>query len=200
VRQTLHYIVSDGMRAGDVIERIRALIKKAPPRKESLQINTTVLEVTALTRGEILKNRVAVRTQLADDLPPVQADRVQLQQVMLNLIINAIEAMRGIAEETRELVITTSRNGSCGIVVSLRDSGPGLDPKEADRLFEAFYTTKAEGMGMGLTICRSIIEAHGGRMWAAANDPQGAVFQFTLPLEPKEIVPTARASPISAAP
>ena len=200
VRQTLHYIVSDGMRAGDVIERIRALIKKAPPRKESLQINTTVLEVTALTRGEILKNRVAVRTQLADDLPPVQADRVQLQQVMLNLIINAIEAMRGIAEETRELVITTSRNGSCGIVVSLRDSGPGLDPKEVDRLFEAFYTTKAEGMGMGLTICRSIIEAHGGRMWAAANDPQGAVFQFTLPLEPKEIVPTARASPISAAP
>jgi len=198
-RQTLDCIASDGMRAGDVIDRIRALIKKAPPRKESLQINKTVLEVTSLTRGEVFKNGIAVRTQLAEGLPPVQADRVQLQQVMLNLIVNAIEAMRGVAEGSRQLLITTGRNGASGIVVSLRDSGPGLDSKDLDRLFEAFYTTKTQGMGMGLAICRSIIEAHGGRLWAAANEPQGAVFQFTLPLEPDEIAPAEQASPTRAA-
>ncbi|WP_349509715.1 ATP-binding protein [Bradyrhizobium sp. Tv2a-2] len=200
VRQTLGYIVSDGMRASEVIDRIRALIKKAPPKKESLQINKTVLEVTALTRGEVLKNRVAVRTQLEDGLPPVQADRVQLQQVLLNLIINAIEAMRAVAEGSRQLLITTARDGAGSIVVSLRDTGTGLDPKEADRLFEAFYTTKAEGMGMGLAICRSIVEAHGGRLWATANEPRGAIFQFSLPLEPVEAIPTGHASLTSRGP
>jgi signal transduction histidine kinase len=178
------------MRASDVIDRIRGLIKKAPPKRESLHINKTVLEVTALTRGEVLKSRVKVRTQLEEGLPPVEADRVQLQQVLLNLIINAIEAMRGVAEGSRELMITTARNGSGSIMVSLRDTGPGLDPKEVDRVFEAFFTTKAEGMGMGLAICRSIIEAHGGRLWATANEPRGAIFQFTLPLEPVEAIPS----------
>jgi PAS domain S-box-containing protein len=190
VQQTLNYIISDGMRASDVIDRIRGLIKKAPPKRESLHINKTVLEVTALTRGEVLKSRVKVRTQLEEGLPPVEADRVQLQQVLLNLIINAIEAMRGVAEGSRELMITTARNGSGSIMVSLRDTGPGLDPKEVDRVFEAFFTTKAEGMGMGLAICRSIIEAHGGRLWATANEPRGAIFQFTLPLEPVEAIPS----------
>jgi PAS domain S-box-containing protein len=199
VRQTLGYIVSDGMRASEVIDRIRALIKKAPPKKESLQINKAVLEVTALTRGEVLKNRVAVRTQLDDGLPPVQADRVQLQQVLLNLIINAIEAMRTV-EGSRQLLIATARDSSGSIVVSLRDTGTGLDPKEVDRLFEAFYTTKAEGMGMGLAICRSIVEAHGGRLWATANDPRGATFQFTLPLEPVETIPTGHATLTSRGP
>ncbi|MBR0719161.1 CHASE3 domain-containing protein [Bradyrhizobium liaoningense] len=186
LQESLEYIVSDGLRAGDVIGRIRALIKKTPPRKEDLEINKAVLEVIALTRAEALKHSVSVRTQLAEGLPPIQADRVQLQQVILNLIVNAVDAMSGVSEGARELLISTETDASNSVRVSLRDSGPGLDPKNADRLFEAFYTTKAAGMGMGLAICRSIIEAHGGRMWACANEPRGAVFQFTLPLEQDE--------------
>jgi len=183
VRQTFGYILGDGMRAGDVVDRIRALIKKAPPRKEALKINETVLEVMALTRGEAVRNGVKVRTELAEGLPLIQADRVQLQQVILNLIINAVEAMSGVGDGQRELLISTGRDTSDSVLVSLRDSGPGLDPSAVDRLFQAFYTTKAEGMGMGLAICRSIVEAHGGRMWAGASEHQGAVFQFTLPLD-----------------
>ena len=182
VRQTFGWITSDGMRAGDIIGRIRALIRNAPPQKENLEINQAVLEVIALTRSEAFKNGVSVRTQFAEDLPPIQADRVQLQQVVLNLIVNAIEAMAAVGEGGRELLISTGRDASDGVHVTLRDSGPGLDPKNVERLFEAFYTTKPTGMGMGLAICRSIIEAHGGRMWAGANEPRGAVFQFTLPL------------------
>jgi C4-dicarboxylate-specific signal transduction histidine kinase len=182
VRQTLGWITSDGMRAGDIIGRIRALIRNAPPQKENLEINPAVLEVIALTRNEAFKNGVSVRTQFAEGLPAVQADRVQLQQVVLNLIVNAIEAMAAVGEGERELLISTGRDASDGVHVTLRDSGLGLDPKNVERLFEAFYTTKPTGMGMGLAICRSIIEAHGGRMWAGANEPRGAVFQFTLPL------------------
>jgi len=198
IRQTLEAIVGDGMRAADIIGRIRTLIKKAPPRKEALQINEAVLEVIALTRGQMLKSSVAVRTRLTDGLPLVQADRVQLQQVILNLIVNAVEAMSGVGEGKRELLISTAASASDGILVTLRDSGPGVDPNNADRLFEAFFTTKAEGMGMGLAICRSIIEAHGGRMWAGANEPRGAVFQFTLPLEPDEAVAHREAGPVPA--
>ncbi|WP_063682486.1 ATP-binding protein [Bradyrhizobium stylosanthis] len=186
VRQTFGWITGDGMRAGDVIGRIRALIRKAPPQKEDMEINQAVLEVVALTRSEAFKNGVSVQTQLAEGLPPVQADRVQLQQVILNLIVNAIEAMAAVGEGGRELLISTGRDASDGVQVTLRDSGPGLDPKNVESLFEAFYTTKPTGMGMGLAICRSIIEAHGGRMWAGANEPRGAVFQFTLPLAPEE--------------
>ena len=181
-RQALGRIVSDGKRVGDVMDRIRALIKKAPPRNEDLEINDAVLEVIALTSAEVLKNGVSVRTQLAEGLPVIRADKVQVQQVILNLIINAVEAMSGVDEGERELLISTGRDASNGVLVSLRDSGPGLGPKTLDRLFEAFYTTKAQGMGMGLAISRSIIEAHGGRMWAGANEPRGAVFQFSLPL------------------
>ena len=184
VRQTLGCINRDGMRAGDVIGRIRALIKKAPPRKEELEINEAVLEVIALTRAEVLKSGVSVRTQLAKGLPVVRADRVRLQQVILNLIINAVEAMSGVGEGARELLINTGRDASNGVLISLRDSGLGLDPKSLDRLFEAFYSTKAQGMGLGLAISRSIIEAHGGRLWASANVPRGAVFQFTVPASP----------------
>jgi PAS domain S-box-containing protein len=184
VRQTLGCINRDGMRAGDVIGRIRALIKKAPPRKEELEINEAVLEVIALTRAEVLKSGVSVRTQLAEGLPVIRADRVQLQQVILNLIINAVEAMSGVGEGARELLISTGRDASNGVLISLRDSGPGLDPKSLDRLFEAFYTTKAQGMGLGLAISRSIIEAHGGRLRASANVPRGAVFRFTVPASP----------------
>ncbi|MGY4287565.1 PAS domain S-box-containing protein [Bradyrhizobium sp. LM2.7] len=186
VRQTFDWITSDGTRAGDIIGRIRALIRSAPPQKENLEINQAVLDVIALTRSEAFKNRVSVRTQFAEGLPSVQADRVQLQQVMLNLIVNAVEAMGAVSEGGRELLISTGRDASNGVHVALRDSGPGLDPKNVERLFEAFYTTKPTGMGMGLAICRSIIEAHGGRMWAGANEPRGAVFQFTLPLAADE--------------
>ncbi|MFK4506288.1 CHASE3 domain-containing protein [Bradyrhizobium daqingense] len=193
VRQTFGLIAGDGMRAGAIIGRIRALIRKAPPQKEYMEINQAVLEVIALTRSEAFKNGVSVRTQLAEDLPPIQADRVQLQQVMLNLIVNAVEAMASVGEGGREMLISTGRDASNGVHVTLRDSGPGLDPKNAERLFEAFYTTKPTGMGMGLAICRSIIETHGGRMWASANEPRGAVFEFTLPLASDETAGLLRA-------
>jgi PAS domain S-box-containing protein len=198
IRQTFDSIVSDGMRASDVIGRIRALIKKAPAQMESLEVNAAVREVIALTRGEAVKNRVSVRTQLAEGLPLIQADRVQLQQVILNLIINAIEAMSSVGDGPRELQITTSRAASNSVLVSLRDSGPGLDPNSVEHVFEAFYTSKDKGMGMGLAICRSIIEAHGGRMWASVNESRGAVFQFTLPLEPHETVSAGHVNPMPA--
>jgi signal transduction histidine kinase len=132
-----------------------------------------------------------VQTDLADDLPLIEGDRVQLQQVVLNLIINAVEVMSGVSKGARELLISTGKAEAGGMLVAVRDSGPGLDPKSADRLFEAFYTTKPGGMGMGLAICRSIIEGHGGRLWASTNEPRGAVFQFTLPAERDAIVPAS---------
>ena len=189
VREALDCIVRDGNRAGAVIARIRALIKKAPARKDSLDINEAIREVIVLTRGEAVKNGVSVQTQLASGLPSVQGDRVQLQQVLLNLIMNAIEAMSGMSEGTRELRISTGEPESGGVVVAVCDSGPGLAPEAFGRLFEAFHTTKSSGMGMGLSICRSIIEAHGGRVWASVNEPRGAVFQFTLPPKQDETVP-----------
>ena len=198
VRQILGQITNDSRRAGDVIGRIRALIKKAPPRTESLEINEVILEVIALTRGEAMQNGVSVRTQLAAGLPFVEADRVQLQQVILNLTINAVEAMSDVSEGARELLIATCGYASNGVLVSLRDSGPGLDSMSLERPFDAFYTTKSSGLGMGLSICRSIIEAHGGRIWASANEPQGAVFHFTLPLERDETVAAEHAGPVSA--
>ncbi|MEH2474380.1 PAS domain S-box-containing protein [Nitrobacteraceae bacterium AZCC 2161] len=180
VDDALSLIVKEGNRAGEVVARIRALIKKVPAQKDAVEINDAIREVIALTRTEAANNSVSVRMQLAEGLPCVQGDRVQLQQVLLNLIINAIEAMRDIGEEERELLIST-RNEPDGVSVEVRDSGPGFAPADLDRVFEAFYTTKPGGLGMGLSICRSIIEAHGGRLWASANLPRGASFQFTLP-------------------
>jgi PAS domain S-box-containing protein len=181
-RQALGDIIRDGNRAGEVINRIRGLFKRAPSRNDRLDINETILEVIALTRSEVQKNCVSLQTRLANGLPPVQGDRIQLQQVILNLIVNAVEAMSGASEGTRELMISTGKDASSALLVAVRDSGSGLDPEGLDRLFDAFYTTKPSGMGMGLSICRSIIEAHGGRVWATANVPQGAVLQFTLPV------------------
>jgi C4-dicarboxylate-specific signal transduction histidine kinase len=180
-RQALGRIVKDGNRAGEVIGRIRALIKKVPRRHDPVDINETILEVIALTRSELLRNGVSLQTQLAEGMPLIQGDRIQLQQVILNFIVNAIEAMSGVSEGSRELLVSTEEDGSDGVLVAVRDSGPGLPPQSLERLFDAFYTTKPGGMGMGLSICRSIIEAHGGRVWAGANAPKGAVFQFTLP-------------------
>jgi C4-dicarboxylate-specific signal transduction histidine kinase len=182
-RQALNRIFANGNRASEVISRIRGLIKKTPPSKDAVEINEAILEVIALTRGEVLKNDVSVQTQLAEDLPPIQGDRVQLQQVILNLIINAVEAMRCVSERARELLIRTGKDASGGVLVVVQDSGPGVSPESFDRLFDAFYTTKPSGMGMGLSICRSIIEAHDGRLWAVPHDGPGATFQFTLPID-----------------
>jgi signal transduction histidine kinase len=181
-RQALGATIEQGNRATDVIERIRALIKKAPPRKDALEINGAILEVIALTRDEILKKGVSVQTQLAEGLPLIQGDRVQLQQVILNLIVNAVEAMSAVSEGARELLISTGKDASGGVLVAVRDSGPGLNPESFDRLFDAFYTTKPSGMGMGLSICRSIVEAHGGRIWASLTAAPGTTLQCILPV------------------
>ena len=182
-KEAFQQIVADGYRAAAVIARIRDLIKKAPPRKGRLNINRTIREVIELTRGEAVKNCVSVQMELADDLPVIEGDRVQLQQVMLNLIVNGIQAINDVADGQRDLLITTEGTKD-GVRVRVRDTGPGLSSEKLERLFEPFYTTKPNGMGMGLSICRSIIEAHGGRLWATGHASQGAVFQFTIPARP----------------
>ncbi len=182
-RQALGRIVKDGNRAGEVIARIRALVEKSPPRKDWLKINETILEVVFLTASEVNENRISVQTQLSNDLPLILGDRIQLQQVILNLIKNAVEAMSAVSDGPRELLVSSGKDESKGVLVAVRDSGPGLDPNAFGKLFDTFYTTKPEGMGMGLAISRSIIEAHGGRLWATANEPRGAIFQFTLPAD-----------------
>jgi PAS domain S-box-containing protein len=180
VRHALDLIMEAGIRAAEVIDRIRALVSKAPPRKDWVDITVAIREVIALTKGEIVKNSVSVQTRLAEGLPFVQGDRVQLQQVLLNLIVNAVEAMSGTSEGQRELLISTEKIES-GIAVMVQDSGPGLSPATVGRVFESFHTTKPGGLGLGLSICRSIIEAHRGRLWATNNVRQGATFHFTLP-------------------
>jgi len=180
-RQSAEAVIADGHRAGEIIARIRALATKAPSRKDWVDVNETILEVVALARSEVQSNGVSLRARLAEDLPLILGDRIQLQQVLLNLIINAIEAMNEVSDAPRELFIASAKDDSQGVLVAVRDSGPGLDLGGLDRLFHAFYTTKPQGMGMGLAISRSIVEAHGGRLWATAHVPHGAVFQFTLP-------------------
>jgi PAS domain S-box-containing protein len=180
-RHALNCAVNDGIRAAEVIDRIRELVRKAPPRKDRLEINGAIREVIELARGEAVKNRVSVQMQLAEGLPLIEADRVQLQQVILNLIINAIQAMTGTSDGLRELLIRTGKADPDGVLVAVRDSGPGLAPGTLELVFEPFHTTKPDGLGLGLSICRSIIEAHGGRLWAGANVPRGANFQFTVP-------------------
>jgi PAS domain S-box-containing protein len=181
VTEALTCIVNDVDRASEVLDRIGCLVKKAPPRKEVVDLNAAVLEVAALIRSEAVKTGVTVATQLADELPRIRCDRVQLQQVMLNLIVNAIQSMSGVEDGTREIHISTVSIEPEGVRVAVRDTGHGLRPESLPRLFEPFYTTKPDGMGMGLSICRSIIEAHGGRLWAATCEPRGALFQFTIP-------------------
>jgi signal transduction histidine kinase len=179
----LSLIVKEGNRAGEVVGRVRALIKKLPAGKDAVAIDDAILEVIALTRAEAANNSVSVQTQFAEGLPRVQCDRVQLQQVILNLIINAIQSMSSVEDGNRELHISTVSIEPEGVRVGVRDTGSGLSPESLSRLFEPFYTTKPEGMGMGLSICRSIIEAHGGRLWATGCEPRGALFQFTIPAD-----------------
>jgi PAS domain S-box-containing protein len=184
VRQALGRIVRDGTRAGEVIGRIRALVKKVPARRELfLDVNEAIREVIALTQTETQRSAVKSESRLADDLPFVSADRVQLQQVMINLIINAIEAMAGAGDGPRELTIVSGVDDANEVFVEVHDTGPRLDPEKLDRLFQSFYTTKPDGIGLGLAISRSIAEAHGGRLSAAPNKPRGAVFRLTLPVE-----------------
>jgi C4-dicarboxylate-specific signal transduction histidine kinase len=180
---TLDQIAQNTERAGEIFGRIRALVTKAPQRKDPFHINEAVSEVIELAQGEVQKNRIAVAMALGDGLPLIQGDRIQLQQVMLNLINNAVQAMGAVGVERRELVICTTKTEPNSISVAVSDSGPGLDPANLEHPFEAFYTTKPGGLGMGLSICRSIIEAHGGRLWATANTPRGATFQFALPVQ-----------------
>jgi PAS domain S-box-containing protein len=181
VQEALTDIVNDGVRAAEVVKRIRALTKKAPPQKDRLEVNGLILEIIELTRGEAAKHGVSILTELADLLPVVEADRVQLQQVLLNLIVNALEAMDADDEGPKELLISTGKVEPSGARVAVQDSGPGLEALMLERVFESFYTTKPTGFGLGLSICRSIIEAHGGRLWASKNQRRGATFQFTLP-------------------
>jgi PAS domain S-box-containing protein len=181
VREALACIVRDADRGKDIVDRIRAHIKKAPARNDRFDINEAIGEVIEMVRAPIEKNRVLVRTRLAAGLTSVWGDRVQLQQVVLNLILNAIEAMGSVEERARMLSIRTEQRGPEGILVAVHDSGPGVDPEHLQRVFDPFYTTKNSGLGMGLSICRSIIDGHGGRLWADTNEPRGAVFQFTLP-------------------
>jgi len=180
-RSTLDNIVADGKRAREVIARIRALTKRQAPRQDLLDLNRKIVDVLSFVGHELASHDVVIETRLDGTLPKVMGDRVQLQQVLLNLIKNAIEAMSGVTDRRRELTIVSERRPD-GVVVEVRDSGIGLDAHDAERLFEAFYTTKPEGLGIGLSISRSMVEAHGGRLWAAPNAPHGAVFALSLPV------------------
>jgi C4-dicarboxylate-specific signal transduction histidine kinase len=181
-RQAVERIINDSYRASEVISRIRSLVKKAPPRNDVVDLNEVITEVLALAQSEARRSHVNVKTELASGLPAVCGDRVQLQQVILNLIINGLEAIAKTTEGERELSVTSGRDDSKNLIVTVRDSGEGLDPSKLENVFDAFFTTKAEGMGMGLAISRTIIESHGGRLWATSNSARGAVFQFTLPV------------------
>jgi signal transduction histidine kinase len=201
-REAIRRIIRDGKRGGEIIGRIRALAKKAPPKKDWLDLNETIGEVIAMARSEVQRNGVLLQTKLANNLPLILGDKIQLQQVILNLLMNAVEAMSGSGEGPRELGVNSEKVAEIHgeskeeryenrdltdtewthVLITVRDSGPGLDPRRLNRLFDPFYTTKPQGMGMGLAISRSIVEAHGGRLWAKASEPRGAVFQFTLPI------------------
>jgi len=183
VRLAVSRIVRDGSRAANVLRSLRALARKAPPRRDSCHLNEIIEDVIQLTHGEAVAQRVSVRANLARDLPVLRGDSVQLQQVILNLVINAIEAMSSVPDGKRELLISTEADSNRARV-TVRDCGPGLDSKALHRIFEAFYTTKADGLGVGLSLCRSIIESHRGKVWASQNRGRGgATFSFTLPLD-----------------
>jgi PAS domain S-box-containing protein len=200
VKEALACVVDDADRAGEILDRIRDHIKKAPPRKESVDLNQAITDVIALAQGVIVKDGVSVQTHLTEGLSDAQADSVQLQQVVLNLILNAVEAMSSVKKGAREMSISTEQHQAGGVLVTVRDSGPGIDPEHLDRVFDAFYTTKSSGVGMGLSICRSIINAHGGRLWADVNAPRGAVFRFTLPGADKELTNSHRPAHLTRKP
>jgi C4-dicarboxylate-specific signal transduction histidine kinase len=181
-RDSLSSIREDGMRAGDVIRGLRALARKSGPQLTRLDIDDVVREVLALARGELRRHDVVLRAELAAEDRPVMGDRVQLQQVLLNLIMNGVEAMREVTERARELTISTALAEPGSVLVAVQDTGAGLDPAVSQRMFQPLFTTKPDGLGMGLSICRSIVEAHGGRLWVSPRAPHGADIRFTVPL------------------
>jgi signal transduction histidine kinase len=189
-RLTAQRTIRDGHRASDVIARLRALFSKKGTARESVDLNDATREVTALVSSELQRNRVTLRTELGDDLPAVIGDRVQLQQVILNLILNASEAMSGVDDRPRHLVIRTERNEGDQVRLTVQDTGVGFEPQDVDRFFDAFYTTKRGGMGIGLSVSRSIIESHHGRLWAMPNDGPGARFSFSIPREAEDLMGT----------
>src|SRR5262245_11311007 len=186
-RQSAVRIIADGHRAGDIINRIRALARKAPPHKDWLDVNALIREVLALVRSDVQRYGVTLQMHLAADLPPVRGDRIQLQQVVLNLLDNALDALRGVPEGSREVQISSGILASQSVHVAVRDTGSGLTAESLAHLFDAFYTTKPEGMGLGLAISRRIIEAHGGQLWGTPNTDPGATFQFTLPVGGEQV-------------
>jgi signal transduction histidine kinase len=179
-REVARRIIREGQRAGEVISRIRAMLQKTHTQKARLDINDTIREIVALAQNEVSRNRVTLRMELAADLPPVLGDRVQLQQVILNLLMNGVEAMAAVNDRPRELRIRSRSHESDKVLIAVQDSGIGFDRENLEKIFNAFYTTKSQGMGMGLAICRSIVENHGGRLWAAPNESHGVTFRFTL--------------------
>ena len=181
-RAALTRMARQGNRIAEVMGRTRALVEQVPPRKNRLHINEAIREIVSLSQEDLAENAVSVRTRLAEGLPILQADSVQLQQVIQNLVTNAVQAMCVGQEDMRELRISTGQTDRGDILVAVEDSGPGLDVQNPDRVFEEFYSTKPHGLGIGLSICRSIIEAHEGRLWASPGHPHGATFQFTLPV------------------
>jgi len=185
-REAVRDIVRDGKRAGEIITRIRALTKKTAAPREKLDLNETISEVLALIGDEARRHSVIVRTQFADTLSPVAGDRVQLQQVVLNLVMNAIEAMSSVSNRPRELVITTQNIDADCVQATVEDSGTGIASDAVDKIFDSFYTTKSGGMGMGLSISRSILQSHGGRLWAVGKDTPGTMFHFTVPKHREE--------------
>jgi C4-dicarboxylate-specific signal transduction histidine kinase len=179
-RRAIERITRDAKRASDVVARVRNLAKKAPLQRTWVDINETVEETISLATRELSQNNVSLETQLAENLPQILADRIQLQQVILNLIINACEALTAADDEFRKLSLSTAREMD-GVALTVRDTGVGIDPQQIETVFEAFHTTKPGGMGMGLAVSRSIIEGHGGRLWAEPNEPRGAIFKFSIP-------------------
>jgi PAS domain S-box-containing protein len=187
--ETARRLIRDGNRAADVIARLRALFTKKEPTQELVDLNEATREVIALSASDLQRNRVILRQELVDDLPPVVGDRVQLQQVILNLLLNASDAMSGIDDRPRALMIRTARDDGDRLRVVVQDAGGGFDPETRDRLFDAFYTTKSSGMGIGLSVSRSIIEQHQGRLWAEPNDDgPGATFSFSVPRAVEDIL------------
>ena len=186
-RRSVERMINDGSRAGEVIAGIRGMVRKSPSQRGRLNINDVIMEVVTLLSTEIQRNRLSLRTELASDLPLVMGDRVQLQQVILNLMMNAIDAMSQTRQSQRDLSVASVMDGSDAVLVTVRDSGPGLDETALERLFDAFYTTKPDGIGMGLAITRRIVEAHGGQIWATPNTPRGAKFEFRLPTDAPEL-------------
>src|SRR6476620_7613761 len=186
-RKNIANIVRDANRASGIVVQVRDLTKGLPPENDWLRVNQLILATTLLIDREIQRNQISMRTQLSDDEPLIQGDRVQLQQVLLNLLLNAIESMSSVSVGSRHLVIASAKKDSKTVLVSVYDSGRGFPSNDLDRLFIPFYSTKSDGMGMGLTISRSIVESHGGRIWATPNSPCGAVFQFTLPIDSRMV-------------